>query len=121
MHDSGDGAEDACAVIHEADELADGGLFPQINDASQCGVVVAFRPDLREEDATFEVIHDGLPPLGGPPFDGDVALSACGDDPIRHVATDDLCDLGSPRALDGVKVDVAFEVARAEGDAELLR
>ena len=121
MHDSGDRAEDARAVIHEADELADGGLFPQINDVSQCGVVVAFRPDLREEDAPFEMIHDGLPTLSGPPFDGDVALPACGDDPIRHVGTDKLCDLWRPSLLDGVKVDVAFEEPGADSHAELFR
>ena len=35
--------------------------------------------------------------------------------------TDNLGDLRRPCFLDGVKVDVAIEEARAEGDAELLR
>ena len=120
VHDSGDRAEHARAVINEADELADAGLFPQIDDASQCGMMVAFCPDLRKEDAPLEMIDDGLPALSGPPFDGDVVLSACGDNPIRHIGPDYLGNLRGPRFFDRVKVDIALEQARADLHAELV-
>ena len=120
VHHSRDGAQDASAVIDEADELADAGLFSQINNATQGGMMVAFRSDLREDDATFEMIDNSLPALGGPPFYRDVVLSACGDYPIRNIGTDNLCDLRRPRPFDGVKMDVALEQARADLQAELV-
>ena len=119
MHDSCDRAQDARAVMDEADELAHIRPAPEIEHAAQGRVMVVLSPDLDEEDAAPEVIHDGLPPLRGPPFDADVRLAPGGDDPIRHVRADQRGDLRHPRLLHGMQMDVAPEQSRADADAEL--
>ena len=121
VHDSSDRAKHARAVIHEADELADGGLLPQIDDTTQRGMMISFRPNLRKEDAAFEMIDDGLPTLGGPPFDGDVVLSSSGKNPIRHIGPNDLCNLRRPCLFNGMEMDVALKQSRADLHAELIR
>lgn len=119
VHEAGDGAEHADAVMYEADELPDIGFPAQIEHAAQWRVMIAGRSDLNEEDFAPEMIDDGLPSLGGPPFDGDVGFAPGGDDPIRHIRAYDFRDLWRPHFFHWMKMDVAFEKSGADANAEL--
>ena len=119
VHDAGNGAQDARAVVNEPDELTHIGLPAKIEHAAQGQVMIATRADLGEEDLSLEMIDDGLPPLGGPPFDADIALAPGGDDPIRHIRADGLRDLRRPRALQRMQMDVALEQRGADAEVEL--
>ena len=118
VHEAGDGAEDADAVMHEPDELAHIGLPAQIEHAAQGRVPVRFPADLHEEDASAEVIDHRLPAVGRPPFDGDIGLAARGDDPVRDIEAEMLDDLRRPRALEWMQVDVAAEFGGPDTEIE---
>ena len=118
VHDAGDGAEHADAVMHESDELAHIRLSAQVEHAAQGRMMVAFCADLDEKDFAPEVIHHGLPSLGGPPFDGDIGLAPGGDNPIWHVRADDFSDLRRPRFFQRMQMDVALEKRGANPHAE---
>lgn len=118
VHEAGDGRQHAGAVVHEPDELADIRPAAEIEHTAQWRVMIAFRPGLHEEDASAKMIDHGLPSLGAPPFDGDVAFSARGDDPIGNVAADLLGNLRRPHPFQRMKMDVALEKQRRNADAE---
>lgn len=119
MHDAGDGADDTPGVVDESDELSEGGAAAEIDDAAKSGMVMGGIADLGEEQASGEVIHDGLVTGGIPPLDGVIELAAGDDDPEGEIVAGAASDLGGQGLFVGGEMDIAVGEGDGAGDVEM--
>ncbi len=120
VHEAGHAAERALGVVHQPDQLPQIGLSTQINDPVERRVVVLQFTHLDELDAVAEVVDHLLMAIFRPPFDGDVAFSAGGDDPERGVLAGSFVDLRIPGALQFREVEIAVEGGGRDAQSELV-
>ena len=81
MHGERHRADNAVAVIHQTDELADRGLSYQVERVVEPWVKMVSLAALNEANFAAEMIHDRLVIVRIPPFCGVVVFSAGDHDP----------------------------------------
>jgi hypothetical protein len=110
MHQQADGADGSYCMMHETNQLSEGGLAAKIDHSCKGRVVVRRLADLDELNAASKVSHDLLMPIGIPPLDGVIALAARDEQLVRLVERFRLTRLCEPLALHLAEVNIPLEV-----------